>query len=208
VVEVIYYRIKAKEESSAKQIIRTLKNSFAWAKTNGNPLEIYSATGSEHTKHIPEIATRFNADVEVIEPGAIPQEIRNQGGIPKREYIAFDGQVFTDKMIFLGYERNNNPAKVNTRKERWKNILNKGVRKERKPRATKTDVVARLEPNQDFNLTGAINSLKILEDKLLQAYNDVAELRPKLEQIQEIEKLLKDKEDYLKSAKIILNSVG
>jgi hypothetical protein len=207
VVEVIYYRIKAKEESSAKQIIRTLKNSFAWAKTNGNPLEIYSATGSEHTKHIPEIATRFNADVEVIEPGAIPQEVRNQGGIPKREYIAFDGQVFTDKMTFLGYERNNNPAKVNTRKERWKNILNKG--KTRKPRSIKqAETIYRIEPNQDFNLIGAINSLKILEDKLLQAYNEIADLRPKLEKISDIEKLLKDKEDYLKSAKMILNSVG
>jgi hypothetical protein len=207
VVEVIYYRIKAKEESSAKQIIRTLKNSFAWAKTNGNPLEIYSATGSEHTKHIPEIATRFNADVEVIEPGVIPQEIRNQGGIPKREYIAFDGQVFTDKMLFSAYERNNNPAKVNTRKERWKNILNKG--KTRKPRSIKhAETIYRIEPNQDFNLTGAINSLKILEDKLLQAYNEIADLRPKLEKISDIEKLLKDKEDYLKSAKMILNSVG
>jgi hypothetical protein len=40
----IYYKIKAKEESSATQIIRTLKNSRAWARTNGNPLEIYSCT--------------------------------------------------------------------------------------------------------------------------------------------------------------------
>jgi hypothetical protein len=206
VVEVIYYRIKAKEESSAKQIIRTLKNSFAWAKTNGNPLEIYSATGSEHTKHIPEIATRFNADVEVIEPGAIPQEIRNQGGIPKREYIAFDGQVFTDKMIFSAYERNNNPAKVNTRKERWKNILNK---KERKPRGSENvEVVGRLEPNQELNISGVKNSLLALEDKLLKAYNEVSELRKSFEKIDEYTKLLQDRNDYIKSAKLILSSTG
>jgi hypothetical protein len=196
----IFYKIQAKEDSSAKQIIRTLKNSRTWVRTNGNPLELYSATGNDHTQHVLNIANQFNAEVKQIDKAEIPVEVKIHGGIPKREYISFDNQVFTDKLIFSAYEKNNNPKYAEARKNK--------VTKQRKPRSNKSETIARLEPNQDFNLTGAINSLKILEDKLLQAYNDIADLRPKLEKVQEIEKLLKDKEDYLKSAKLILNSVN
>jgi hypothetical protein len=197
----IYYKITAKENESATQIIRTLKNSNTWVRSNGSPLELYSATGNDHTKHVLGIAGTYNASVTEINKADIPLDVTKHGGIPKKEYISFDNQVFTDKNLFAQYERNHNPKYLETRAIRWNN------KKARKPRATKAEIIARLEPNQEFTLTGAINSLKVLEDKLLQAYNEVADLRPKLEKIQEIEKLLKDKEDYLKSAKLILNSV-
>jgi hypothetical protein len=47
----------------------------------------------------------------------------------------------------------------------------------------------RIEPGQDFNLAGATNSLVILEDKLLKAYTDVAELKQKLDKILEYQAL-------------------
>jgi hypothetical protein len=194
----IYYKISAKEENSAKQIIRTLKNSHTWVRSNGNPLELYSATGNDHTKHVLGIATEFNANVSEIDKAQIPQDVANHGGIPKREYISFDNQVFTDKMQFSAYERNNNPKHIEGRKNK--------ITKLRKPRANKAEIVARLEPGQDFNMTGVINSLKILEDKLLQAYNEVSDLGKKLSKINEFTQLLKDRDDYLNSARMILNS--
>jgi hypothetical protein len=200
----IYYKIQAKEENSAIQIIRTLKNSHTWAKSNGNPLEVYSATGNEHQKHIPAIAQEFNATITEIEKDQIPEEIKAHGGIPKREYIAFDGTVFTDKMLFNNYQRNNNPELVNTRKNRWKNIL-----KDRKPRLAKKPVtIYRVEPNQDFTLAGVINTLQILEDKLLKAYTEVSEVRKNLTGVADIQKLLQDKQDYLATAKHLLSAIG
>ncbi len=201
----LYYKILATNPDSAKQIIRTLKNSKSWAKTNGNNLEIFTATGNDHTKHILGIAQEFGANITQIEKNQIPKSITQ---IPKREYVAFDGSVFTDKLGFCLYQKHNNPKLVNTRKERWKNCLglaSNQINKERKVRASK-QVVARLEPNQDFNLDGAINSLDILESKLLQAFNEVSETRKNLIKIKEYDKLLADRDDYLKSVKMILNS--
>jgi hypothetical protein len=201
----IYYKIQAKESESAIQIIRTLKNSNTWARTNGNPLEVYSASGNDHTSHVLGIAKEFNATVAEIEKADIPKEVTLHGGVPRREYIAFDGTVFTDKMLFNNYQRNNNPELTSTRKTRWKNIVN---RKERKPRsAKKPDVIYRIEPNQDFTLAGVINTLQILEDKLLKAYTEVSEVRKNLGNVADIQKLLQDKQDYLTSAKHLLTSI-
>ena len=197
----IYYKIQAKEENSAKQIIRTLKNSRTWVRTNGNPLELYSATGNDHTKHVLGIASEFNASVVEIDKSKIPQSVILQGGIPKREYIAFDGTVFSDKNLFAQYERSNNPEKIKAR-------ASKPV-KERKPRLVKKpDIVYRIEPNHDFNLAGVTDSLAILEDKLLKAYNEVSDLRAKMCKILEYQQLLKDRDDYLNSAKHVLNSIN
>jgi hypothetical protein len=194
----IYYKILAKEENSAKQIIRTLKNSHTWVRSNGNPLELFSATGNDHNKHVLGIASEFNANVTEIAKSEIPNEVKLKGGIPKREYISFDNQVFTDKNLFAQYERNHNPEKVKAR-----------TNKQRKPRSTKnTDTKYRIEPNHDFNLTGVTDSLAVLEDKLMKAYTEVSELRVKMGKILEYQQLLKDRDDYLKSAKHILNSIN
>ncbi len=45
----------------------------------------------------------------------------------------------------------------------------------------------------------------VSEDALLTAYNEVSEARTKLEKVGEIEKLLRDKEDYLRTARQLLN---
>jgi len=194
----IYYKIEAKEIESSKQIIRTLKNSRTWVRSNGNPLELYSATGNDHTSHVIGIANQFNARVKEIAKEEIPESVIKQGGIPKREYIAFDNTVFTDKNLFAQYERNNNPEKVKAREKSIANL------KPRKPRANKTETIYRIEPNQDFTMQGVINSLEILEDKLLKAYNDVSDLGVKLAKISEYDKLLQDRNDYLNAARIIL----
>ena len=68
----IYYKIQANNPDSAKQIIRTLKNSNTWVRVNGNPLEIYSATGNDHTKHVTGIANEFNATIAEITKDQIP----------------------------------------------------------------------------------------------------------------------------------------
>jgi len=125
----------------------------------------------------------------------MPPDIANHGGIPKREYTSFDNQVFTDKMLFSAYERNNNPKHIEAR-----------AKKDRKPRSAKqAEIVARLEPDQPFTLDGVINSLKVLENQLLEAYNEVADLGVKLAKISEFDKLLQNRNDYLKAAKMILN---
>jgi hypothetical protein len=54
-------------------------------------------------------------------------------------------------------------------------------------------------------MQGVTNSLQILEDKLLKAYNEVSELKQKFSKLLEYQKLLKDRDDYLNSAKMILN---
>ena len=197
----IYYKIQASNPDSANQIIRTLKNSHTWAKVNGNPLEIFSATGNDHTSHVTGIAQEFNATVSQINKEQIPVEIKAKGGIPRREYLAFDGTPFTDKMLLAGYNRSNNPELVNTRHDRWKSLT-------RKPRSAKTAIVHRIEPNQDFNLAGVINSLDALEGRLLEAYNQVSEAKAKLIKVNDIEKLLRDRDEYLRSAKAVLASVG
>ncbi len=73
------------------------------------------------------------------------------------------------------------------------------------PRAIKNGKVFRIAPNCSYDLQGVIASLKISEDQLLQAYNDVSEARAKLEKVGEIEKLPRDKEDYLRTARQLLN---
>jgi hypothetical protein len=51
---------------------------------------------------------------------------------------------------------------------------------------------------------GVTNSLAILEDKLLKAYNEVSELKQKSSKLLEYQALLKDRDDYLNSARMIL----
>jgi hypothetical protein len=207
--KMLYYRITAKEEQSASQIIKTLKNSNTWARTNGNKLDIYACTGNDHTKHVAGIASQFNASVSQIAKEEIPSELTKQGyGLPKREYIAFDGTRFTDKMLYAQYERNHNPKNKHARLDRNADKPDAGIARQRKPRAPKADIVGRLEPNQPLTMQGVINSLSALEEKLLKAYEEISELRPKLEKIQEYEKLLQDRLDYMKSAKLILGSVS
>ena len=53
-------------------------------------------------------------------------------------------------------------------------------------------------------MQGVTNSLAILEDKLLKAYNEVSELKENSQNV-EYEALLKDRDDYLNSARMMLN---
>jgi hypothetical protein len=52
---------------------------------------------------------------------------------------------------------------------------------------------AGLEPAQDINMQGSTNSLAILEDKILKAYNEVSDLKAKFSKILEYQQLLKDR---------------
>ncbi len=207
----IYYKIQAKEESSAKQIARTLKNSRTWVRSNGDSLELYSATGNDHVSHVRGIAQQFNAVAMEISKEDIPASVKEHGGIPKREYKAFDGTTFTDKNLYAQYERNNNPKLKDTRAERWQNIINAKAKqgeaqakREYRRRASKCRTIARLEAGCNLDVEGVLTSLKALEDRLLEAYNTVSEARTKVEKIGDIDKLLKDRNDYLASAKLVL----
>lgn len=193
-----YYRIDVKEVESATQIIRTLKNSRTWVRSIDDPLVLYAATGNDHNSHVEEISKEFNAVSQKINKSDIPPEITRSGGVPKREYKAFDGTMFTDKTLFAHYEKAHNPKN--------KRAISEST-KVRKPRSPKIVRQFRIEPGLSFDFEGVQKSLTILEEKLLQAYNEVSDLRKHFDKIGELNQLLKDRDDYLKSAREILKMV-
>ncbi len=196
----IFFRIKADNEENLNKIARTLKESRTFARRVDGCL--IAATGNDHTTHVTNIASRFNGDSTQLKREDVKGLFPTLRCLPKREYVAFDGTVFSDRVLFAQYERNNNPKNVEAIKQGYAKRLN--TIKERKPRASKSEVVARLAPNQPMTVDGAIASFEELENKLLSAYNEVTEAKQILTKYNEFKKLLESKNEYKNAIKMIL----